>query len=412
MNPEEYARHQGKVGLVGGLPSVVLLTDPAADGDTFLSVVDKGANLRKISVTKADGAVLVAPEFEETPGGWLQRLLAPLMALFAGTVSKSEPTTFDAAIAIPNLYDMLWKAHDALNTTIRGILESDEVANKAAAVELALQQFAAHVAGEFRRLPVAKADQAAAISAASREHVAKAGKMISRANETKIRAALDALQALLTAAGLTDDTATKAATAVTTTPNDEAPTTMTPEQLQAVATAAANNAITVAKTANPALTPAQLQAIGVAASNDVFKMAVSGPAQPAMPQDALARQMAMYGAMTPGGAPDPSALFAGALGGLGETVTKAVEQAVKPIRDEVAKVTKELFGEGEGDKRTPGLRDVVAKQHEVLGKLRQTTTPPKATDTDAAARERATKGKADGGDDVDWSGSGLELPGE
>lgn len=404
MNPEDAANLTLDSE---GRPLVTLLRDPDGAG-AFLSVVQRGANGRRISVAKAGPALpgdgnppvnqvgaFLGGDGPRASGLWA-RLFAPLLTLFGGSggVEKGEPTTFNSAIQAPKLSELLWQATDALRETIRNILADDEIADKGAAHAAAVDQFRAYLLAELAKVPVAKAAEVASLLP-SPVAVEKAGKMLSSRNATQVRAARDALSALLAAAGVDDagevsDQVAKEATVL-----DVA-------QLSQAAEAAGRSALAVAKTANPGLTPQQLVEVGTAATASVYKAAVQGPPQPALPSGELARQIA-EAANGSGSPANPTDAFTQAIAGLKSDVMKGVAE----LKAQVAKLDADVNGTGEGEAHTPGLRDVVAKSLDVVAKLRATPAAPRGAP--GPGRVAVAKTGADA-DEPDYTGTALSLP--
>lgn len=380
-----------------GLPIVTLMRDPDGAG-AFLSVVERGANGRRIAVTKAappdgnDPVNAVGPflggDGAPRTNGLLARLFAPLLALFgsAAGVEKSDgPTTFNAAIQAPKLGELLWQAGDALRDTIRNIMADASIADKGSAFATALDQHRAYLLAELAKVPVAKSAEVAALLPTVAD-VEKAGKMLSSRNAAQVRAARDALTALLAAAGAEVEGEVPGSQVA------KEANVLDVAQLTQVAEAAGRSAIAVAKAANPTITPADLVRIGQDATAAVFKAAVQGPPQPALPTGELARQISEA---TPGaGSPaNPTDAFSTAIAGLRADVMKRF--------DDLAARQAKLETEAEES------RAVVAKSLDVVRRVARIPDPPKGGGADGAG--------AGGGSttvektDVDYSGSGLSF---
>lgn len=394
---------------------VTLMADPsmtAPDGTPagFLSLVDKGANLRRFQVVKAED---LAPNFDaagDKPGdqAWLGRFLealglGSLVAKVLGRKDAAAPLTFDAAITAERLRRTRWEATDALWDVIANVMASD-LADKPGAIGLALDQFKATVMGLVVATMAAKSEDQATVLAVLEvppdraELAAKAGRVISAANMGRISAARDAMAAALTAldelaaAGAPPATATKADQAD---PLQEDPVKLTPAQLQATADAAAQSAIKAAKAAG-VTDPAVLARVGAEASATVFKAAVMGPAQPSMPTGVLEDQIGQSGGMN-GNAQDPLTLINSVLGQVASLATK------------VQDLTDTIKGKGEGETREPGVLEVATKAAELAGaaaervrKLEGTPAAPRgAGDPPVTARK--------GADADPWGGSPLDF---
>lgn len=439
MKPEQF----GKLPQTpDGRPIVTLLQDPDMNGG-FVSLVSRGANGRRISVTKAETVARdpdpgvapgsSAPEQPMPPravtkaddesttlevvshlgpgtnqaerGSWFFRVFAPLLGLM-GVAKADKPLTFDAAIASTKLREARWQATDALWDVIRAVLEDEATTDKVAAITVALDQFKAHVLALVAATPVSKAEDRQALAEAIKADpgwttVQKAGKVLSGANMAKVEAALSALAALqaelkaLQAAGSPPDTASK-----------EDDVKLDVQQLTAVAKAAADTAILVAKGAG-VTDPAKLADLGVRASQEVMKAAVQGPAQPGIPTRTLEDQAAMAGPT--GSMPMPEdQLLAVINRALGNMATKGDS----PLGQLVAKVdalTAAVEGAGEGTGRVPGIRDVVAKQGEALTRLAR-IPEASAQGAETPVPESVKKALEDAETDRRaWQGSAFDL---
>jgi hypothetical protein len=401
---------------VDGRPVVTLLADPTmkdAGGAPvgFLSLVPAGANGRTFTATKADlalGTPAAPAPLAAEPAPWWRSLFG---ALFGGVqVAKDagDPVDFDQAMTVEKLRRARWEATDALWEVIGNILEAPEVTDKAGAIAVALQRFSAHVLGLVTASLAMKSEDRAALGRelAQRHQVAKAGRVISAANMAKLATARDALGAaaaalseLLALGG--DTVASKAAEAATNLLED--PSMLTPAQIEALAVQASTNAITVAKGAG--LTdPAKLAQVGADAfAAVVAKVAPSGPAQPAMPQDILAQQMAASGGMG-GTMGAPMADIAAALRALPGMVAK-----VDTLIATVAKLDQAINGSGEGAARQPGVVELAEKSAELatataerVAKIAPIPAPPRGSSDPETPPVQVAKA-ADGA--TDWSDS-------
>lgn len=392
-----------------GRPLVTLMTDPDG-GAAYLSVVKQGANGRRFRVTKADGSAAgdengpvnqVGPFLGVRGLGLFSRLFAPLLAMFGSSESVAKsgagPTEFNAALAAPKLNDLLWQSGDALRDVLRNILADTEIADKGAAYAAALDQHRAYLLGELAKVPVAKSAEVAALLVP----VEKAGKILSARNATAVRAARDALTALLVDAGVEE------AGGVASTQVAKEANVLDLVTVQKAAQLAGETAIAVAKAANPQIAPADLVRIGTEASNGVMKAAVAGPAQPAMPTGELMRQIAEAGAGS-GSPTNPTDAFTAAIGGLRADVMKAVE-GVTALTAKVAALDAEL--NGGADAATPGLRTVVEKTLVAVRKAARVPEPPKGGDGAGAGGAAGGQGGAGAGAGAadDFEGSALSF---
>lgn len=463
-----------------GAPIIRLMQDPSMGvdgGQGFLSLVDRGANGRRIQVVKQAGATGAAgddshthaitkgaaatgaggsdghthdllggdrtavakghthampeiaakvedlqAELEQVPHlgqqakgtSWWRQMFGGLLGL-REPVAKAPSQTFDEAIVIPLVWDRMWEGIWALEDTIGGILSDEEQADKQQAIDIALSQFARYVSGVFNEIPVLKADQAAAIAAISpRVRAEKAAGMIPGADPATIAVARSALAAadLALAAVVKakadhkpddDDEPETAAKA-----NEEAE--MNAELIAKVAIQAGTAAVQVAKAANPQLTGVELQAIGTNATQAVFKAAVMGPAQPALPADVIAKQLA-EGAGVSGNMSEPMALITRALNGI-QSLTAKIDGIGAAMGVDLATGKTLTLKE---DASNAGLAHVITAQGKALEGLGERVqkfadTPRSSNgggDQPAGAQELAAK-RAD--DDV-WGGSAFAFSG-
>ncbi len=394
-----------------GLPVVKLMTDPSMgeDGEEgYLSLVDKGANLRTVRVAKA-----------ETDAPWWQRLFNPTTWFRVAKGDDAGAPDFDAAIAAQDLRSGMWTATDTLVNVVHQIMADDEITDKAAAVKTSLGQFNARVVELVDGVTTAmKADDATALRDAMRVHWP--------AHQNP-----DAVRAPHFRDTVDTDPYSEVARKSAAQPSED--TAMTPEQLQAIALGAASTAMQVAKQANPMIGDTDLRAIGHAAMMDVYKAAVGGPAQPQLPTNHVQQQLAQLGSVN--GAPsDASGLFGRAVRGLGKLVRKSLTDdsttevnldepgtLAKVLGELVAKIDKielAIEGHGEGDARKFGVNDVVQKHHDWLSRIdTQVRTlagaparPPASVPEGSQPAGPATtvrKGVGDGGDP--YAGSALDY---
>lgn len=414
-----------------GRPVVTLLADPSmkdAGGAPvgFLSLVPHGANGRYFTASKADLNLgeggTPAPLSPDNGQPWWRTMFAAMFGGVQVTKSPGDPVDFDQAMTVERLRRARWEATDALWEVIANIMESPDVADKPAAVATALQRFASHVNGLVTASLAMKAEDRAAIAreiAAPHGLASKAGRAISAANLAKITGATTALTAALAALQELEKLGEVQPTYKAETTEDPMP--LTPEQILDLAKKGAAEAIMVAKSAG-VTDPAQLAKVGTDTfTSIVTKVAPSGPAQPAMPQDALARQMAQSM-------------------GMGSSMGEPMDQlmaAIKLIPGLVAKVdtaltqidglNKAINGHGEGATREPGVLEVAAKSAELsaavaerVAKIAPITQPPRGSSDPEAQRGRivSKSGQADPGDDVfndsplgGFMGRGKQAPG-
>lgn len=418
----DLARFLGLKTTPNGSPVVTLMADPSmkdADGSDvgFVSLVDRGANLRTFHVVKAEGEERPAdPATVLTPPNndpWWRRWFGFLVG---GVASKSDPggpVTFDAAMAQERLRRARWEATDALWDVLGNIVAGDAT-DKASQVETALNQFSNHVklliAAGLTLKSEDRATLGAELALPSPSLVSKAGRMISAANVAKLTEALDAIRSgaatvseLLDAATVTPGQASKAETANPDHPSQEDPNMLTPAQVETLAIKASENAVRVAKSAG-ITDPSELIRLGSQAfAETVAKVAIAGPAQPAMHADTLNRQADQSGGMGGGNFGEPMAQFQAAITSIGNLVAK---QEVR-----VAKLEATVDGTpaADGKAAEPGLIEVVTKAmdaveaiHNRVAKIAEVPAAPRSAGDPELARKSAA--------DPTWSGSALDLP--
>ena len=353
-----------------GSTVVTLLRDPDGDeGSMFVSLVNRGANGRRIAVAKVDQpAEETGITFRSDPGPgvleagepWWRRMWSSLLALVGGAAKKSED--FDETRAAREFWPTFWDATSILEQTLHEIMESDEPGRQER-IDKALAQFSRFVSGVFEQVPAQKADRFARAIAAELEHA----RVIKAGDPATIAA----------------DDHTAGPTAITTGGSMD---------LEKMAEGAAAAAVKAAKAANPNMTPAELVQVSVAASTEVYKAAVMGPKQPAMPTDVVAMQLRESGAFN-GSAPDPLAMTQAAMRAMSDTVKKSVEEALPSLID--ASISKAL----QGTEQEPGLAAVVAKQQEILtavaGRVQKIAAVPEAPRSGGEPANRVPTQKAD-----------------
>lgn len=424
MRPEDFAklpRHPDT-----GTAVIKIMTDPAAEDGAgvdraFLSLVDRGANGRTFTVVKAAGSPddpspAIQPQADETLQGapplW-RRLFSFLLGDVTAKGDGAAPTDFDAAVAMPMLRDKLWSLEDGLREVIRNILADEAITDKAAAIAVALDRFKAHVlhcVGEAlaptTMVPMTMVAKRAAAAMAGPEGAAWAGAP-SHAGDRSAILAIDAtvqqVQAKLAELPtlLNRLTAGKAGSPPTTT--EDSPM-LTPAMLALIATAAGDSAITAAKAAG-VTDPAQLEARRSNAAALAIKVAVTGPGnpQPGIPEAELARQMAMapFGGT---GADFEAKITAAVQAAMGTVTAKLAE-----IEGKLGEVQVQLTGKGEGDKREPGLADVVNAQADALERVGKVVRKLAGTPQAPRAGQPSTVGKGAGDPDDDDLFNGTAL---
>lgn len=410
-----------------GRKVVTLMADPSMTDATgqpagFLSLVDKGANLRRFQVVKsADLAPHQGPtgapgEAEHGPA-WLVRFLDALglgsLAAKLARKSDAPALTFDAAVTRERLRRARWEATDALWEVIGNVMASD-LEDKAGAVGLALSQFSATVMGLVTATMAVKAEDRPNVLAVLEDPgdgpgtTSKAGRVISARNRATLESARDALAQAVAALEDLIKVATPSDPASKADPADPLEDFMNAAQLKALADQAATSAITAAKSAG-ITSAADLARIGSEASTQVYKAAVMGPAQPAMPTDTLAAQLAASGGMN-GNAADPLAKITEALGAVTGLATK-----VDALVSKVDNLDRALNGHGEGEAREPGALELVTKSAELatataerVAKIEGTPVAPRGSGDPERPAVVARKGAGDEHDKT-WQGSPFQF---
>lgn len=391
-----------------GRPVIKLMTDPEMT-DGFLSLVNKGANGRRVSVVKADVPTSspdqdIVSDNGQTAAGiaWWRRLFGGLFTSKTSATKSDGPTTFDAAYAVDRMRTELWRATDQLVSVIWNIMGDEETSDKPGAVRVACQQFSDHVVGLASVVQVSKVEDRAGVAKAVRELVTKEGRVLSAASSGKIKAAAAALQAAIEALAALQEsagTASKAEAQPTTTvaPPEDSAMKLDPAALALVAKAAAETAITVAKGAG-ITDAAQLAQIGVTAQTEVFKAAVQGPPQPGLPTTVLADQRSQ----------------AGGEGGSPSAPESAVMAKLNQLGGMVAKLDEELLGKADAaGKRTGGLVAVVEKQADVLDavteRVSKFATTPRPSNAGGDAPERQVVHKDARAPETAFKGTALSF---
>lgn len=313
-----------------GRAILTLMTAPDMT-DGYLSVVAAGANGRTFEVCKADVPVGGTPpavrstaeaEDPERARSFFDSIFGPIFRMTARKGEKAQKeTAFEVRLVMPEMWEKLYDAENALHNAIYDVLCNVLITNKRAAIKVALEQYGAYIGTIFDSLPVLSSEQAAELADvvkaenAKAEKVTKAGRKISRANAEKLKAAHVALSELIAIA----DEGSGAAG------EDEE------MDIEKMAQAAAESAVKVAKAAG--LTGAALVQAATDAYVAVVKAAVQGVPQPAMPSGAVPAQIAQAqsGDMA---AKDPVSVFQAAIDGAkaeAAVVRKMAEQNAADI---------------------------------------------------------------------------------
>lgn len=335
LSPDEAADRFGRLQATkDGNPVVVLLGDPDLS-EGFLSVVQRGANARRFQVAKAElpndelhpanVGTLATAEDQATAQGWLARVFGNVLGLFQA--SKGAPTSFEAAVGVPQFYDALYLADDGLWTVIGNILRDEEVLDKAAKLRAAIEAHAAFLIAAVDSIPTMKSETAREVAGLTvnaeafafleraKASAAKVDRMIGTADRGRLNRAKAILEDVV--ARLEPSPGAALFPSLTLQEDDM--------NVQVAAKAAAETAVQAAKSAG-VTDPVKLADIAVAASTEVFKAAVAGPPQPALHTDLLARQRAMSGGESGAGWGAEGALLSAINSGGGSMVMKAEVQ--------------------------------------------------------------------------------------
>ena len=353
MNPDEAAK---KLRTKDGLPVLGLLTNPhgGADGKgMFVSLVEEGANLVDFTTVRSveiDQAALEAATHQNGGAGsnarWWERMMDWRSWFPVGggdPIARAAPD-FDAAFAAGEFNNSLWRGWYVLEDLIYRTLEAPEIGDKRATVGKFIDQFRDML---ISKIP-AQDDQVIALSRVARAQVEiakRAGKVISTANMDKLLKALAAIDSLraeigsvIEAGGGDTRSATTARAVADPAAGQEANVpTLDTAAVKAAALAASDTAITIHRSLNPSAPPGELTKVGQDAAQAVFRAAVMGPAQPAMPTNAFEAQMAQYGQL--GNASDPTAQAISKLAGeLTARFKGELDTALKPMGDKLTEI--------------------------------------------------------------------------
>lgn len=347
-----------------GLPIIRVMSDPGMikpDGTPggFVSLVDAGANQRRIAALKSAGGEAAQPP---APSRYGARLLSSLGLAWllpqAAEKSAESPTTFSASIAMPLFREHWWAAKSAISTAIRNILADPAILDKTAAVSTELDAFKAHV--------VAMVAQITAAPQFTAKHATELGQFL----------ASDAGATLWPAEPATSrEAAEKAAGGGVHVPSGEPASTLGETMnlllISQLAAAASETAIKTA-TAAGITDPVQKAARGDAAAAHVFKSVAGMAPDAALPTGTLAEQIArisaggsqlqQFAALT-----NPGDAAFNAMGGMAGFQQLAVKlnalvptlEKIPAMVETVEKLSATVNGAGEGDKAEPGIMQIV-----------------------------------------------------
>lgn len=164
----------------------------------FISLVKKGANKQKIQIYKSDD--YEEPETnsvdEEVKG-----FFDVMKSFFTGkqTIAKADTPkkakSFTDKMAVYDVMDGMWRVTDTLTSTLRDILNDENVTDKQTDMNTAIDEFAAYMKERIKNVgkKVTKSDTDFFMA----EPIEKAGKKISTARLENIKSAIVALQSIV-----------------------------------------------------------------------------------------------------------------------------------------------------------------------------------------------------------------------
>ncbi len=343
MNAQEAA---AKLRMQDGQPVVSLLTNPhgGADGKgMFVSLVEAGANLVDFTTVRSAGIDQNALENSTYQNGgagqgarWWERFLDWRSWFGADGQPVTRSTDFNAEFAAGEFNNAMWRGWYVLEGLIYDVLQAPDIGDKRKTIGMFIDQFRDMLLSKLpANITVEETIELARIARSQVEVAKRAGKVISAANMDKLlkaRAAIKDLDAtigsVIDAGGGTPSDATTARAAADPVAGQEASVpTLDPAVVKLAALAASDTAITIHRQINPAATPGELTKVGQEAAAAVFRAAVMGPAQPAMPTGALEAQIAQFGQL--GGATDPTLMAIAKLAG--ELVARDLAAKLDPM---------------------------------------------------------------------------------
>ncbi len=306
-----------------------------------------------------------APWWRTLFGSFFRNASTDPSSVAGGEVAKADPAAvFEASVLIPTVWDAYYKGGDALRNGIDAVLKDETITDKVGAIEQMVEQFKRFMLNSISASPVLKTEQAIEVAKAARSVDSRSfAGMITATDRATIVHAQAVLKSATEALGRLAEGQTPKEPAKKADQESDPMASIN----QAEALHAAQVAVLAAKAANPALTAADAQRIAVEV---VTKMAVGGPAQPAIPTTLLADQIAQSGGEG-GKMSDPLGDVRAALASMKETTQKTA--------DAVAALGLRLEGNGKDD---PGLVGVVQKLAEsnkaIASKVAKFETTPTA----------------------------------
>ena len=166
-----------------------------------ISLVRKGANKQKIQIYKED-------ETDEQEEPDEKGLMAILKSYFQGNTRKADEAvapaakkaskkTFSSMMAVNDITENMWRANDTLRSVMRDIINNEEITDKKAALLQAVDEYSAYMKNKVNVSTIAKGDSFFDVPEVVIE---KAGKKVSSKNLETLKAALRALNAVISEA--------------------------------------------------------------------------------------------------------------------------------------------------------------------------------------------------------------------
>lgn len=364
MNAKDAA---AKLRMQDGQPVVSLLTNPHGGPDgkgMFVSMVEAGANLVDFTTVRSAGIEPAAIENSTYQNGgagqgarWWERFLDWRSWFGADGQPVARSTDFNAEFAAGEFNNAMWRGWYVLEGLIYDVLQAPDIGDKRKTIALFIDQFRDMLISKLpANITTEETIELARIARSQVEIAKRAGKVISAANMDKLlkaRAAIKDLDATIGSVidagggGTSDATTARAAADPAAGLEASVPAALDPATVKAAALAASDAAITIHRQINPGATPGELTKVGQEAAAAVFRAAVMGPAQPAMPTNALEAQIAQYGQLSQ--ATDPTNMALSKLAG--ELVARELSAKLEPMSkklDEIVRLASEhdvaLFG--------------------------------------------------------------------
>lgn len=168
-----------------------------------ISLVRKGANKQKIQIYKEDET-----DEDEQAEPDEKGLMAILKSYFLGSARKSDEAvapaakktskkTFSSMMAVNDITENMWRANDTLRSVMRDIINNEEITDKKAALLQAVDEYSAYMKNKVNVSTIAKGDSFFDVPEVVIE---KAGKKVSSKNLETLKAALNALTAVISEA--------------------------------------------------------------------------------------------------------------------------------------------------------------------------------------------------------------------